>query len=207
MTIIIGFFCWGMSAFAAEEEPDRQIFGGPKEGEPAPAFALKDLQGREVRLEQFKKKQPVVLVTGSYSCPVFRRQARALERLRERYGARAAFFLLYTVEAHPVGSASPYAAGEWVTEENRRERVLVRQPESYEERVGRALECRTALNSGIRVLIDGMDNSVWESYGRAPNAAYVIDSKGKIVVRQEWLDPGRLERDLLEMLQEEPAKW
>jgi hypothetical protein len=176
-------------------------------GERAPLFALRDLQGIEIRLDQFRGKRPVVLVTGSYSCPIYRQRLPALDRLYEKYRDRAAFFILYTVEAHPLGSASPYADREWVTEENRRERILVVQPSSYEERVRLALECQRRLGSRLPVLVDGMNNAAWAQYGKAPNAAYLIDSQGEVQVRQGWFDPFRFEEAFLQSLGEEPPRW
>ena len=183
------------------------LFTGPEEGEPAPDFMLKDLQGNEVGLKQFKKKRPVVLVTGSYSCPVYRRQVSALNRLYEKYHKQAAFFVLYTVEAHPVKDPSPYRGKEWVTEQNTREGILLRQPTSYAERATLASRCKVDLGSSVPVLVDEMDNSVWTRYGKAPNAVYLIDYEGKILLRQAWFDSSRLEEALLKLLQEEPAKW
>ncbi len=183
------------------------FFAGPEEGESAPDFILKDLQGREIGLKQFKKKRPVLLVTGSYSCPVYRRQAAALNHLHEKYHEQVAFFVLYTVEAHPVTDPSPYRGKEWVTPQNVREGILLRQPTSYSERATLASRCQADLRSSVPVLVDEMDNSVWTRYGKAPNAAYLIDYEGNIRLRQGWFEPGRLEEVLLKLLQEEPAKW
>lgn len=187
------------------EPPD--LFDGPKEGERAPDFSLKDLRGGTMDLRQFKKKRPVVLVTGSYSCPVYRRQVAGLNRLYGKYKDRAAFFLLYTVEAHPATDPSPYRPGEWLTEQNIREGILLRQPKSYPERVTLASRCQADLGSPVPVLVDEMDNSTWIRYGRAPNAAYLIDYEGKIRLRQGWFNPVRFEEELLTLLQEESPTW
>ncbi len=182
------------------------IFTGPEGGKPAPDFLLKDLQGKEVSLKQFRKIRPVVLVTGSYTCPIYRRQLAALNRLYERYGDRVALFVVYTVEAHPIKDPSPYRGKEWVTEQNLREKILLRQPTSYTERVTLASRCQIDLRSPVPILVDGMDNEVWTRYGEAPNAAYLIDYEGKVRLRQGWFDPVRFEQALLELLQEE-SPW
>jgi hypothetical protein len=201
MVLLVG--AWPSPLRGTHSPPD--LFGGPEVGDPAPPLILKDLQGRQVRLEGLKR--PLVLVTGSYSCPIYRKHQPALERLYEKYGDRADFFILYTVEAHPAGSPSPYADREWVTEENRRAGILLKAPSSYKERVALASQCRTNLRVGVPILIDEMDNSGWERFGKAPNAAYLIDSKGKVRFRQGWFDPVNLERALLMVLQEEPPSW
>ncbi len=193
------------AALVAASPPDR--FTGPQSGESAPEFALYDLEGQEVRLEQFRKKDPVVLVTGSYSCPIFRQRLPALQNLYEKYKGRASFYILYTVEAHPSGSPSPYSGKEWVTEENQREQILVPQPSSYDERANLVSQCRQALHITVPTLIDDMDNAVWAEYGKAPNAAYLIDSSGKVQLRQGWFEPASFEQTFLEIMQEEPPRW
>jgi len=175
--------------------PDR--FGGPQPGETAPDFTLATLDGREVTLSNEWKERPLALVLGSYSCPAFRGWTEGLEKLRERHGERASFYILYTIEAHPEGSASPYRPGrEWVTRFNRRENVLVQQPDTNRQRQRLAGACRSALDLEVPILVDEMDNRAWEAYGSAPNAAYLIDTDGKVVARQGWFYPPALERSL-----------
>ncbi len=68
-------------AWAQESRPDRssarnpesrraarRATGGPKEGDKAPDFRLKDAKGSaEVALSSFRDKKPVVLIFGSYT--------------------------------------------------------------------------------------------------------------------------------------------
>ena len=192
---------------AAKEEEAEPKFGGPLVGEEAPALSLHDTMGREVELASLWTKTPLVLVTGSYSCPVYRTRAAGLQRLFDRYSARVKFAVLYTVEAHPAGSASPYSAAEWLTDENKKENILLTQPATFEERARLASQSRTALGLEMPVLVDGMDNAGWEEYGNAPNACYLINSEGEVRLRQDWFDPPALEKEILIALQEEPAAW
>lgn len=179
--------------------PDR--FGGPQPGEKATDFTLTTLDGRRVTLSAVREKTPVVLVTGSYSCPAFRGWARGLDELQERYGDRVAFFVLYTIEAHPKGSPSPYRSGrEWVTSYNRREGILLRQPKTYRQRQRLAAMGRNALGLEVPMLVDEMDNRVREAYGSAPNAAYLIGRDGRVVARHGWFYPPAMERSLQEYL-------
>jgi len=190
-----------------EQESAAELWEAPSVGEEAPEFALKTLRGKEVRLSDFHKKKPVVLVTGSLTCPIYRKNLVGLQRLYERYGGRAAFFVLYTVEAHPVGSVSPYADREWLTQSNQKDGILIPQPADYAGRVKQASRMRQMLSSTVPVLVDEMDNAVWTQYGSAPNAAYYIDSRGVVQVRQDWFDPLGFERKFLGALQEEPPRW
>ena len=167
------------------------LHGGPELGTWAPEFILKTIEGRIVSLQDLRPLKPVALVTGSYSCPAFRGSSGGLEELHSRYADRVAFLMLYTVEAHPEGSQRPYpgSGGKKAAGRNRDEGIFVTQPQEYEERVKVAAQCRDALSLDIAIVIDDMDNRVWEAYGAAPNAAYLIDSDGKVIARQGCFDP------------------
>lgn len=53
-------------------------------------------------------EQPVVLQLGSHSCPVYRYRRFDIFALQREYADRADFVVVYTQEAHPVRSDSPY---------------------------------------------------------------------------------------------------
>ena len=67
------------------------------------------------------------------------------------------------------------------------------QPETYQERVRYALRTIEDESLTVPVLIDGMDNAVWCTYGPAPNSAYLIGTDGTVVARQGWYDPAEME--------------
>ena len=173
----------------------RDLYGGPEPGASAPEFNLKTIEGRFVSLQDLRARNPVVLVTGSYSCPAFRASSRAIEELHSRYSDRLTFLVLYTVEAHPKGSQSPYrTGGEQASRLNSHDGILVKQPQKYEERVKLAARCRDALSLDMVMAIDDMDNQVWAAYGSAPNAAYLIDRDGKVIARHGSFHPPTFEQ-------------
>lgn len=175
----------------------RDLYGGPEPGASAPDFTLKTIEGRLVSLQDLRAQNPVVLVTGSYSCPVFRGSSRAIEKLHSRYADRITFLILYTVEAHPKGSHSPCSTGsKQASKLNRHDGILVTQPQKYEERVKLAAQCRDALSLNIVIAIDDMDNQVWVAYGSAPNAAYLIDRDGRVIARHGSFHSPTFERSL-----------
>ncbi len=45
----------------------------------------------------------------------------------------------------------------------------------------------------LPVLIDGMDDAVFDLYGRAPNGAYLVDKDGTLVFRGTWADARKME--------------
>ncbi len=72
---LLAVFCCGAVSVMAQGEGGRGPQGGkkrpdkaPKMGDAAPDFTLKTLDGeQEVRLSEELKKQPVVLIFGSYT--------------------------------------------------------------------------------------------------------------------------------------------
>ena len=187
----------------------RDLYGGPEPGALAPEFILKTIEGRFVSLQDLRARNPVVLVTGSYSCPAFRGSSRAIGELHSRYADCITFVILYTVEAHPKGSQSPYATGgKQASKLNSHDGIFVTQPQKYEERVKLAVQCRDALSLDIVIAVDDMDNQVWAAYGSAPNAAYLIDRRGKVIARHGSFHPPTFEESIKRCLSGlAPIKW
>ena len=176
----------------------------PAPGEAAPLFELRDLDGRIVRLADLLGDRPVVLQLGSHSCPVYRYRRHWMDGLIEEYRDRVHFLLVYTIEAHPVGSKSPYADGEWDPWINRLTGVRVRQPSSLQERTSQAERSFTKLKLEQAMVVDEMDDAVWRAYGSASAPAFVIDRNGVVVARQVWIAPARIRELLDRLLAEEP---
>jgi hypothetical protein len=78
----------------------------PRSGERAPGFELRDLEGKQLSLHQATRQRPVVLVFGSFSCPLFRMKTPNFEKLARRFAGQALFLLVYSAEAHPEGEGS-----------------------------------------------------------------------------------------------------
>ncbi len=166
----------------------------------APDFTLKDIASKTVSLSEFRGKKSVMLEFGSYTCPVYRGRVKGMERLHERYKEKITIFVIYTIEAHPSGSSSPYADREWVTSKNKRDHILLKQAQDYSGRKKLAGQCIKNLGVTIPVLIDEMDNGVWSAYGRAPNCAFLIDIDGRVVEKQRWFNPQRMENAIISLL-------
>lgn len=179
---------------AAERAKQRGGIGanGPKPGEAAPDFSLQTVDGKTVKASMLWAQKPLVLMTGSHTCPVFRGKAAAFESLAKEFADRANFIVIYTIEAHPKGDPSPYSGKEWVTPKNEQERILLPQPKSQAERATVAKSCIAKEKLTVPVVVDTMENTVWKAYGSAPNCAYVVDRGGKIVDAEPWMEPARL---------------
>ena len=167
-------------------------FSGPKAGERAPVFEALNVDGAPVVFPP-KASSPVLLVLGSYSCPIFRANVAGIRAIHRDFGERVEMVYLYTTEAHPAGTVSPYRDSEWLTGPNRREGILLSQPRTLDERLARARETVEDLNLPIPVLVDLMGNSGWQLYGSAPSAAYLIDRNRRVTLRQGWVNPAELD--------------
>lgn len=170
----------------------------PKVGDSAPDFVLQNLEGETVSLASLIGEKPIVLQLGSHTCPIYRYRRFGMRQLHEKYKDDAHFILVYTLEAHPVGSVSPYSDKEWVSLWNRIPGVLIPQHESYEERASQANNSKQSLEKyyQYQYLVDTIDNQVWTDYGSAASPAYVIDLSGKVALRQAWVNPQEIDRTL-----------
>lgn len=149
-------------------------------GAPAPDFSLTSPDGtRQVRLSDFRGKQPVVLIFGSYTCPPFRDVYPTLERLFLTYGDQVAFFYIYIREAHAVDG--------WQMPRNQREGIKVTDPKSLAERGEVAQEACAFFKTKIPALVDTMDDATDRAYAGWPSRIFVVDLAGNVAVRG---DPG-----------------
>jgi pimeloyl-ACP methyl ester carboxylesterase len=140
---------------------------GPRIGEPAPDFELADLDGNCVRLSDLAGR-PVVLEFGSYTCPIFSDRVPAMEQLAREH-PEASFLVIYVREAHPGEIQGPHRS---IAEKRSAAHKL-----ALEEALSR------------RVLVDAVDGATHSAYGGAWNPVYVIDARGRVVMRQAWNHP------------------
>lgn len=85
------------------------------------------------------------------------------------------FYIVYIREAHPTDGRQAGA--------NVREKILVKQPTSFEERLGVAEQMCSSLEISIPTLIDGIDNKVGNAYAGMPDRLYLVGKDGKIAYK------------------------
>jgi Spy/CpxP family protein refolding chaperone len=170
---------------------------GAKVGTPAPAFELTRLDGKTVRPSSFAGRVGVI-VFGSYSSPSFRQRAPEIEALAKQFGSRAQFLIVYTKEAHP--------AADWEVERNKDAGIAVEAHKDAAARAAQAEKTEHALNLTIPIAPDTMDDAVSTAFGTFPNGAVVLSRDGIIVARQQWVDPGGLERRIEQALKTPTSK-
>ena len=104
--------------------------------------------------------------------------------LKEKYGDRVHFILLYVRDAHP-------GQGQFKG---------IRQPSTYDERVELAERAQEDLDITSLLLVDEMDNRVGREYGRLPNSAFIIGQDGRVFHKQPWMHSKWIEPPLQALL-------
>ena len=160
----------------------------PAKGGLAPDFRLTNLDGTSVNSSELRGKT-VVLQFGSLSSPIYRSTVSAMNALSAEAPANTVFLVAYTQEAHPVGSPSPYADGEWVPMKDREEGVLIPQTTTLQERLKTAQRAASSLSDKRIVAVDDVDNAAWKAYGGRANSVFIISPEGNIVMASEYPDP------------------
>lgn len=161
---------------------------GLQEGDTASDFTLYDLNGNDFNLSQKLSSRPVLLVAGSYTCPVFRNKVAAINNIYTLYGGQIEVAIIYTPEAHPDIDTSVYFGYVNTGAANIAAGILYRQPVTYGERKDVVSDMLGAMNILAPVYIDGPCNNWWSHYGPAPNNAYLIDTNGIVFAKHGWFD-------------------
>ncbi|HLG34827.1 MAG TPA: T9SS type A sorting domain-containing protein [Bacteroidia bacterium] len=162
---------------------------GYQAGDTVPDFTLYKPNGDSINLaSELQGGVPVLLVTGNYTCPVFRGKIPDINTMASVYGSALKIFVVYVVEAHPIIDVSPYSGTVWVPSANYTDGVLFRQPATYGQRkeIIDSMLAHYTINAPI--LIDGTCNNWWLNYGPSPNNAYLIDTNGIVAAKNAWFN-------------------
>ncbi|REJ85241.1 MAG: T9SS C-terminal target domain-containing protein [Bacteroidetes bacterium] len=187
----------GIGPLPADNEPvcPVQIFGGGfntsgyQETDTVPDFTLYDLNGDSMNLSStLNSGKPILLIAGSYTCPVFRNKIASINNVVNTYDTLISVFVVYTLEAHPDVDISVYSGNVNPTSGNIAAGILYRQPTTYGERKLIAQDLLDSMAINARVLIDGPCNNWWLNYGPAPNNAYLIRPDGVVFAKHGWYD-------------------
>ena len=162
---------------------------GYAEGEIVHDFTLYNKDDQAFHLEsKLLEGKPLVMMTGSFTCPAYRGALFEFEQLIATYQNDVNFVIVYTVEAHPYIDISPYFDSVNTTQINVNQNILYQQPTTYGERVAIVEDMMNATTFSCDVIIDNPCNEFWYTYGEAPNRAYLIDTTGEVVTSQGWFN-------------------
>lgn len=139
-------------------------FEGPKAGEMFIDFQAITLDGKDVSLSDYLDK-PIVLDTGSITCPMYANTTTAMNELQKQY-QNIHFLLLYIREAHPGGKTANIT--------------------NMLEKTDHAKLTHKYYNEQREILIDSVDGVAHKLYGSMPNMTYVIGTNGIVKFRANW---------------------
>jgi peroxiredoxin len=140
--------------------------GGVSPGFSMPDFAVTTLDGKQVRLSEFRGK-PVLLETGSLSCPIYCRHIQAMNELATEFTG-VEFVVLYVREAHPGANIPAHR--------------------NATEKLQRASELAVRLGERRTVCVDDLEGTAHRALGGLPDMLYLMDQAGVVVYRTKWND-------------------
>jgi hypothetical protein len=124
----------------------------------------------------------------------------ALNKLYRDYRDRAAFYIVYIQEAHPIDA--------WQVDDNLKDDVLVATTRTSEARYDVAGLCVRNLGIELPALIDEPDNRVERAYTAWPDRLYVVDRTGRIAYKSAagpfGFQPSEVETTLKRLLASPP---
>ena len=138
----------------------------PGPGDRVPDFDLPTLGGGRFRSADLGETGPLLLIFGSYTCPVTDNAAPGLNELYTRFGNRVHFVMVNVREAHP-GEAVP-------------------QPKTLDEKTAHAEQLRGLHGFEFEVAVDDIDGTFHRALSPKPNSAYLLDKDGSILFRAHW---------------------
>jgi len=157
-----------------------------KVGVAAPDFEGSTLDGKIVRLSDFRGKRHVVMMTGAVTSPMCAFEVPAFNRLQQEFEGRdVSFFLLYTRESHP---AENYAAHG-----------------SFEQKISYARDLQRLEDVRFPIIVDHLDGRIHRAYGVWPNALFVIHKDGRLIFRSNMTSDRELRQFLDDLLAAEKA--
>ena len=143
--------------------------GALRNGDDAPDFSLRTIDGTQVvTLSEFRGK-PVVLVFGSCTCPPFVRSTTTINSLFDKYCEDVKFLMVYIREAHPIGGR-----------EVPNNQFKVTAPTTLSERCALAKDFNDRIQMQMPIVVDTIDDAVADVYAPWPNRLVVVDADGKI---------------------------
>ncbi|OBQ54971.1 redoxin domain-containing protein [Tamlana sp. s12] len=164
---------------------DFKHFKGPKAGEKFIDFKASTLEGNVVSLSDYLDK-PIVLDTGSITCPMYANTQKDMNALQAAY-PNFHFLLLYVREAHPGGRTKAI--------------------KSMDDKFIHAKATCELYPETREILVDSLDGHAHLLYGGMPNMTYVIGTDGIVKFRANWTNIEALKKVLKNINKVEPQAF
>ena len=178
---------WPAEPFTTERFLDIKAY--LERGDTAPDLTLRAPDGQGQSLSSLWKERPLLIITGSTTCPVFRRHIKAIQSLEQDYLGRIHLGVVHGPQAHPTTDPSPYRGDAWPLKFSR-----VNLARTWDERAAQGRE--VAERAQLNVWVDEMDTPFGCTYGTVPNGAFLIRTDGKVEAVHDWFDPSTMRGSL-----------
>ncbi|MBO6504581.1 MAG: redoxin domain-containing protein [Kordiimonadaceae bacterium] len=160
---------------------------GVQPGQIVPNFDVFTTEGEKLKLYDLSAGKPLLLVTGSLTCPMTISSIPSVSDLHRKLGDKVNIVLVYVREAHP---------GEKVP-----------QPKSLAEKIEHAMQLKKVYGTQFPIIVDGIDGELHRALDIMPNSAHLIDRQGKLLFRSlSATDNASLEQALAAINKREPLK-
>ncbi len=150
----------------------------PGPGDRLPVFDLPAAGGGRIRSSAITGNKPMLLITGSYTCPMTASSNSILKKLHRRYGGRVVFVMLHVREAHP---------GERFD-----------QPHDMDAKIRNATALKRRDNLPWAVAVDDTAGTLHRQLDEKPNAVWLTDKEGTIMYRGLWAGDDEALEDALD---------
>ncbi len=137
-------------------------------------------KGETTTLYEMAKTKPLLLVTGSITCPMTISSLPVLNGLQANMADKINIALVYVREAHP-GEHYP-------------------QPCNIDEKRRHAQDFKENYLIDFPVIIDEIDGSLHKILDVKPNSAHIIDAAGNILFQSLWAGDTKSIQDAVEQL-------
>ncbi len=167
------------------EEYDFTVDEGVQAGDTYKDVPLQTLDGETIHLSDYLRDKPLVLETGSMTCPMYGQSVPPMMKLIQKY-PELDHVLMYVREAHP-GELQP-------------------QHRSEAEKIRAAKKTKHRYRDGRTILVDDVKGSAHRYYGTMPNSIFVISQNGKILFRSIWNNADDMDAILGAIARGEPVQ-
>ncbi|MDD5277132.1 MAG: redoxin domain-containing protein [Methylovulum sp.] len=135
-------------------------------GQTIPDIKVTTDKGRTTTLYEMAKDKPLMLVTGSITCPMTISSLPLLNDLQANSGDKINIVLVYVREAHP-GEHYP-------------------QPCDMDGKHRHAQDLKEKYVLNFPVIVDGLDGPLHKMLDVKPNSVHIMDAEGKILLQSLW---------------------
>lgn len=164
---------------------DTATFRHMNPGDSLPDIYFYDTSGKKVPADSLLNGKPIMFITGTYSCPSFRNNAKRIKKKIRKEKEVYDIYYVYLFEAHPV-TWSPYGKEMNNLPINRKQNINLQQQKTIRERINAAVHANNVFKLKANILVDNENNSFYRSILSSPNGYMVFSPTGILQEQRVW---------------------